>query len=100
MDPTADVISVAEPVRVRYWAGARAAAGTDSELVDVADRMPCTVADVVAAVVARRSEAAADELARVLGVCSVLIGDRPTRDPASPVRAGESVEFLPPFAGG
>jgi molybdopterin converting factor small subunit len=39
----------------------------------------------------------------VLGVCSVLVGDRPvgSRDPAT-VRLvpGDTVEFLPPFAGG
>ena len=42
-------------------------------------------------------------LAAVLGVCSVLVGDRPvgSQDPgAVQVAPGESVEFLPPFAGG
>jgi len=39
----------------------------------------------------------------VLEVCSVLVGDRPvaSRDPDSVVvEPGETVEFLPPFAGG
>jgi hypothetical protein len=39
----------------------------------------------------------------VLASCSVLVGDRPvsTLDPALVVvRPGETVEFLPPFAGG
>ena len=42
-------------------------------------------------------------LAEVLSVCSVLVGERPvgTADPAAvPVRAGDTVELLPPFAGG
>jgi plastocyanin len=42
-------------------------------------------------------------LAAVLGVCSVLVGDQPvgSRDPASvEVAPGGTVEFLPPFAGG
>jgi len=39
----------------------------------------------------------------VLSVCSVLVGDRPvgTSDPATVVlRPGDTVELLPPFAGG
>jgi molybdopterin synthase sulfur carrier subunit len=39
----------------------------------------------------------------VLGVCSVLVGDRPvgSSDPAQvELRAGDVVELLPPFAGG
>ncbi|WP_245155967.1 hypothetical protein [Nocardioides sp. 503] len=39
----------------------------------------------------------------VIGVCSVLLGDRPvaTEDPAElQVPPGSTLEFLPPFAGG
>jgi hypothetical protein len=39
----------------------------------------------------------------VLEACSVLVGDQPvkSRDPeAVLVRPGQTVEFLPPFAGG
>ena len=43
-------------------------------------------------------------LADVLGVCSVLVGDRPvgSAGPRRPSRCapGDTVEFLPPFAGG
>ena len=42
-------------------------------------------------------------LARVLGSCSVLVGERPvgTRSHADVrLEPGETVEFLPPFAGG
>ena len=88
----------AQPVTVRFWASARAAAGVDS--VDVAGMGPVTLADVV-----RRVLADADDprLERVLAVCSVLVGDRPAgaHEPGEVlVNPGETVEFLPPFAGG
>jgi sulfur-carrier protein len=88
----------ASTVTVRYWASARAAAGvaTDDLTVDG----PVTLAEL-------RDRALAlhpgTRLEAVLGVCSVLVGDRPvaTRDPATVmVGPGETVEFLPPFAGG
>jgi len=85
-----------ERVRVRYWAAARAAAGRDS------DEVPGeTLADVLTAV--RQLHADQARFARVLDVCSVLVGDRPvgSRDPATVrIGAGETVELLPPFAGG
>lgn len=52
---------------------------------------------------ARELHAGSDRFAAVLGTCSVLVGDRPvgSEDPESvEVRPGETVEFLPPFAGG
>ncbi|MDP9444825.1 MAG: MoaD/ThiS family protein [Actinomycetota bacterium] len=83
-------------VTVRYWAAARAAAGREADIVTAA-----TLADALAAVhEMRRDDARFD---RVVGVCSVLVGDQPvgTRDPASvPLRAGDVIELLPPFAGG
>jgi molybdopterin converting factor small subunit len=83
-------------VTLRYWAAARSAAGVAEERYD-ADG-PVTLAELTAAVVAGRGA-----LASVLATCSVLVGDRPvaSADPASVVVApGETVEFLPPFAGG
>ena len=80
--PAAGSVPVVGPVTVRYWAAARAAAGVE------ADRLPVE---------------AGTTLAEVLSVCSVLVGERPvgTADPAAvPVRAGDTVELLPPFAGG
>ena len=85
-------------VEVRYWASARAAAGVDGESVEVSG--PVSVSAVVAEVVSRRSGGEASRLADVLGMCSVLVGDRPTRDRSVEVEPGGSVEFLPPFAGG
>ena len=85
-------------IRVRYWAAARSAAGVAEESVDVPG--PVTLAELRAEVVARHE---GTRLPDVVAVCSVLIGDRPVSsgDPAEVVvRPGETVEFLPPFAGG
>jgi sulfur-carrier protein len=83
-------------VTVRYWASARAAAGRSEDLV-----CGSSVADVLAAV--RRLHGENPALLRVLGVSSLLLGDLPlgSRDlSAIPVRDGDVVEVLPPFAGG
>ena len=83
-------------VTVRYWAGARAAAGVAEDVFEVTG--PTTVADVV-----RRVVAAHPDAARVVAVCSVLVGDRPLggQDPDEVVvLPGGTVELLPPFAGG
>ena len=83
---------------VRYWAAARTAAGVDHDTLPT--DVPLTLTEVV-----RRAVAAhpGTRLAGVLEICSVLVGDRPvaTEDPATvEVQPGQSVEFLPPFAGG
>lgn len=87
-----------ETVTVRYWAGARAAAGTAEEAFEVDGDL--TLSDLVARVLERHPD---DRMARTVAVCSVLLGDQPVRsqDPASVVVApGSVVELLPPFAGG
>ncbi len=87
-----------ETVTVRYWAGARAAAGTAEDTFDVDGTI--TLAELVARVLERHPD---DRMARTVAVCSVLVGDRPVRsqDPAGVVvPPGEVVELLPPFAGG
>ena len=86
-------------VTLRYWASARAAAGTDSGTVQVDGPVP--LADLIAR--ARAAHADSSRFSDVLGCCSVMVGDRPvtTDDPATViVRPGSTVEFLPPFAGG
>ena len=88
----------AETVTVRYWAGARAAAGTAEDTFDADGGL--TLAEVVAKVLERHP---GDRMERTVAVCSVLLGDRPvrTQDPASVVvEPGSVVELLPPFAGG
>lgn len=83
-------------ILVRYWASARAETGVPSEFVPAAE--PISLASLLAEVLERHPSAA-----RVLAVCSVLVGSSPVgrRDPASVlVPPGSTVEFLPPFAGG
>lgn len=76
-------------VTVRYWAAARAAAGTDSEALSGA-----SVREVVDAAVA-----AHPDLVRVAAVATFLLDGRAVgRD--EPVPDGSTVEVLPPFAGG
>jgi len=79
---------------VRYWAAARAAAGTRSDDVDAA-----TLADALATVRGRHD----DRLAAVLAVCSFVLDGEPVgvRDHAQvPLSGVELVDVLPPFAGG
>ena len=86
-------------VILRYWAAARAAAGTDSDAVEVAG--PVSLAELVDR--ARAAHADSSRFSDVLSCCSVMVGDRPvtTGDPTSVIVApGATVEFLPPFAGG
>lgn len=76
-------------VQVRYWAGAQAAAGVETESL---------TGDTVSAVL-DRATAAHPGLESVLTVASVLVdGRRAGRDEA--VSDGSTVEVLPPFAGG
>lgn len=97
MNPTD---AAAPMITVRYWAGARAAAGIAEESYDA----PATVAELREAAIARHP--GSDRLAAVLRACSVLVDGR---QPAAVsggergdalVAAGSVVEFLPPFAGG
>ncbi len=88
-----------DSVTVRYWAAARAAAGVECDVVDVGG--DTSLAAVLDAVRARHADR--PRLAQVMSVCSAMVGDRPvgSADPESvPVRPGDTVELLPPFAGG
>ncbi len=75
---------------VRYFAGARDAAGTETETVEA-----LTVGELHAALVARHAA-----LADVLPRCSLLVGGVRAADDRTPVGATETVDVLPPFAGG
>ncbi len=77
-------------VTVRYWAGARAAAGVDAETVEA----PGSVARLVARLGDERPS-----LRPVLEVASVLVDGR-AGSGDDPVPPGALVEVLPPFAGG
>jgi sulfur-carrier protein len=78
-------------VTVRYFAGARAASGVDTERRDAQ-----TLDDLVGQIVAAHGE----RLERVLTACSFLVDGTSTRDRASVLSPGAVVDVLPPFAGG
>lgn len=78
-------------VTVRYFAGARAASGVDTET-----RSAATLDELVGQLVAAHGE----RLARVLTACSFLVDGTSTRDRATRLAAGAVVDVLPPFAGG
>ena len=81
-------------VTVRYFAAARAAAGVESERVDVPTG--ATLDDVLAAIRDRHG----DGLGRVLPRCSYLLDEVAVRDRTGPLSDGATVDVLPPFAGG
>lgn len=86
-------------VVVRYWAAARAAAGVEQDILELEGET--TLDRVLERVRLRHVDR--PRFKDVATVCSVLIGDRPvgTTDPAAvAVRPGDTVELLPPFAGG
>ena len=78
---------------MRYFAAARAAAGSDSEQLTV--RTGATVGELVDGLGGRSRE-----LARVLVRCSFLCNGLAVRDQAQPLQAGNTIDVLPPFAGG
>jgi sulfur-carrier protein len=80
-------------ITVRYFAAARAAAGSDSERVTVLSG--ATVGELVDGLGGR-----SQELARVLLRCSFLCDGLAVRDQAQPLQAGNTIDVLPPFAGG
>ena len=78
---------------MRFFAAARAAAGSESE--ELAVRAGATVGELVDTLGGR-----SPELARVLSRCSYLCDGMAVRDQAQPLQAGNTVDVLPPFAGG
>ncbi|BBX72126.1 MoaD/ThiS family protein [Mycobacterium shinjukuense] len=80
-------------VTVRYFAAARAAAGTETETVTL--RPGATLAELVDGLAVRGAR-----LAAVLSRCSYLRDGIAVRDDATALSAGDTVDVLPPFAGG
>jgi sulfur-carrier protein len=78
-------------ITVRYFAGARAASGVDTE-----SREAGSLDELVGQIVADHGE----KLERVLTACSFLVDGTSTRDRASALSPGAVVDVLPPFAGG
>ncbi|GAA1678569.1 molybdopterin synthase subunit MoaD2 [Fodinicola feengrottensis] len=81
-------------VTVRYFAAARAAAGTEAELVETAPHS--TVAQLVRQLADQHGEKLADVLER----CSYLVDGIAASDRAVRLPGGGTVDILPPFAGG
>ncbi|GAA2810110.1 MoaD/ThiS family protein [Saccharopolyspora taberi] len=85
-------------VKVRYFAGARAAAGIAEETVVVmrsGDGAP-RASDVIDAVLSKHGE----RLAKVVPACSFLLDGLAVRDRSVEVSDGAELDVLPPFAGG
>ncbi|GFG54106.1 molybdopterin synthase sulfur carrier subunit [Mycolicibacterium agri] len=78
---------------VRYFAAARAAAGIETETMHVAAG---TTVGALVDMLATRSE----DLARVLQRCSFLRDGIAVRDDAVELVDGQTLDVLPPFAGG
>jgi sulfur-carrier protein len=77
---------------VRYFAGARAAAGRSEELTAAGRSLD----DLVDELSARHGE----RLAVVLKAASFLVDGLTCHDRQAPLPAGVTVDVLPPFAGG
>jgi molybdopterin converting factor small subunit len=77
-------------VTVRYWAGARAAAGVDEDQVS-----GCAVVGAALAAVTTLRPA----LAAVVGACTLLLDGRAV-SAAAALPDDAVLEVLPPFAGG
>ncbi|AQT81660.1 molybdopterin synthase sulfur carrier subunit [Mycolicibacterium litorale] len=89
------VAELTEPINVsvRFFAAARAAAGADTAELTVPPG--ATVADVVKELCCR-----SDQLALVLQRCSYLCDGIAVRDQTTTVLSGQTLDVLPPFAGG
>jgi molybdopterin synthase sulfur carrier subunit len=88
-------------VHIRYFAAARAAAGTDEEHLDLPDGS--TMASLVAAILAVERPAppaGTPPLARILSRSSFLLNEVAVRGDTAQLLPGDVVDVLPPFAGG
>ncbi len=80
-------------VTIRYFAAARAAAEAESETVAL--RPGTTMANLV-----ERLSVPGTRLATVLSRCSYLCDGIAVRDETKALRSGNTIDVLPPFAGG
>ncbi len=81
-------------VTVRYFAAAKAAAGTGEETIELP--VESTLDDVLGAVGAGHGA----ELGRVLQRCSFLVDEVAARRRDLPLGDASTIDVLPPFAGG
>lgn len=87
-------------VRVRFFAAARAAAGTETETVDLDG--PATRREVEALLAQRHPHPVPGQppLGQVLARSSFLLDGVACPDPAAGIPAGSVLDVLPPFSGG
>lgn len=78
-------------LRVRYFAAAKAAMGTEQETLESLPDLAALVTDATERVPAA---------AKVLSRCSFLVDGVATTDRATRLQPGARVDVLPPFAGG
>jgi sulfur-carrier protein len=84
---------VAVKITVRYFAAARAAAGFEDEIIGVA---PGTTVGALVQSLAERDP----DLAKVLDRCSYLCDGIAVRDLGLTLTDAQTLDVLPPFAGG
>ena len=90
-EPSASEVTVR--LTVRYFAAARAAAGTESETL-------CLSSGTSVGALLDQLAARHEKLARVLERCSFLCDGVAVRDEALNLSDGQIIDVLPPFAGG
>nr|WP_138443853.1 MoaD/ThiS family protein [Sinomonas susongensis] len=85
---------------LRYYAAASAAAGVESEALEVPDGATLARVLEAARAVVRSPGGDAPVLADVLRRCSYLVNEVAAKDPQRRLAEGDLVDVLPPFAGG
>ncbi|MFI7519469.1 MoaD/ThiS family protein [Micromonospora globbae] len=90
IDPTPPTTTAT--LTIRYFAGARAAAGRSEEIVPAGRSLDDIAADL--------AESHGERLASVLKVASFLVDGVTCHDRHTPLPAGTTIDVLPPFAGG
>jgi sulfur-carrier protein len=87
---------------VRYFAAARAAAGTEAEALELPADRPCTRQEVEELLARAHPEPPPGQppLAEVLARSSFLLDGVACPDPQAPVPDGAVLDVLPPFSGG
>ncbi|WP_018722614.1 MoaD/ThiS family protein [Salinispora fenicalii] len=77
---------------IRYFAGARAAAGCAEEHLPAGRSLEAVLTDI--------ADRHGERLHAVLGVASFLVDGVNWHDRRAPLPAGATIDVLPPFAGG
>ncbi|WP_378147160.1 MoaD/ThiS family protein [Cnuibacter sp. UC19_7] len=84
-------------VTIRYFAAAKAAVGRVGDELDAAGR---SIADVLGEIAAGATGTSSSEAGAVLSRCSFLLNRSATTDRTRVLADGDTLDVLPPFAGG